>query len=98
MKLKQPAATYLVFEYLLKRTAIGEFSTVDDIHKATGVSKGNVASALWALQNYFSAVEAVKASGELHWLATPESDKRIRQIKERAPETAPRKRKQRRQP
>jgi hypothetical protein len=88
--MKQPAATYLVFEFLVARTKVGEFSTVEEIASATGVTRANVLSALWALQHYFSAVEAVRAVGTLHWIATPETDKRTKTLKERTPETKPR--------
>lgn len=97
-KCKQPAATFLVFELLVNRTAQGEFTSTSEITEMTGVSKANVVSALWTLQHYFTAVEAVQAAGELHWFATPDTDKRTRQVKERSLEVQPRRRKIRRQP
>lgn len=58
-KLKQPPATFLVWEFLCVRTEAGEFSTVDQIAQATGVKRHNVLSALWTLQHYFTAAQAV---------------------------------------
>lgn len=86
-RLKQPTATSIVFEALVRAD---DFRTGLQLQAETGLNSNRVSAALYHLKKY-KAAEFIEGEGNLWWFATPETDTRSRTIEEKAPELKPRK-------
>ena len=82
MKRKEPTCTSVVLEYLVK---LNDFATRQDIAKQTGFTDNQVSAALSHLNNR-KAVDFAYSNHVIHWFATPETDNRTKQVRERTPE------------
>lgn len=88
MKRKEPTATLLVYEVLLRS---GDFRTSHQLVEETRETAHRVNVALYGLLHYKAvAVMPVPIPGyirpALYWYATPDSDTRCRVVEERVPE------------
>lgn len=86
-KMKQPTATTLVLEALIRAD---DFRTSRQLQAELQLDTNHVSAALCHLAKH-KAVEFVEADSSLWWFATPETDTRSRVVDERAPEDRPRK-------
>jgi hypothetical protein len=80
---REPTYVSLVFGFLCQ---VDDFFSVQQISAATGVPRKHVTNSLWALKMLYKAVDSVQSGQgnevQLFWFATPDTDTRIRQIKE----------------
>lgn len=77
-RLKQTTTTLLVFEVL---TVATDFMTVAQLVRVTGRSSSAVSAALIHLRSH-KAADFVWQGGVSYWIATPDTDNRIRTIQE----------------
>lgn len=86
-KHKEPTKCSLVEEALRRAD---DFLTCQQVAALAGVTTHQAGSSLIHLRNR-KAAESVESQGKLFWMATPQSDDRVRVVEERRPEEKPRK-------
>lgn len=87
MKMKERTATTLVMDALLRAD---DFRTGRQLMDELKLDTNHVSAALCHLRKY-SAVDCVEGEDALWWFATPENDQRTKVLRERTPESRPRK-------
>ena len=86
-KFKDPTSTSLVERALRE---CDDFRTMAQLRDLLKLDTNHTSAALSHLKKY-GAADCMEVDGTLWWYATPDSDRRIRTVEERCPETGPRK-------